>query len=107
MTSIILVPSLIYQIVHHPRFSSTDFSTVKAITSGAAHLPVQLLERLRSWFPHVKRLMEGVFPVSCYLKSSYVFNLGYGMSECVSDGLAILQTYATNYFPFIRQSYRL
>lgn len=65
VTTLVLVPSLIYQIVHHPRFLSVDFSTVQAIQCGAAYLPVQLSERLRSRIPSVQRIGGG-----------------YGMSEC-------------------------
>ncbi|KAL4073286.1 hypothetical protein V8B97DRAFT_1953731 [Scleroderma yunnanense] len=65
ITTLVLVPSLIYQIVHHPQFLSADFSTVQAIQCGAAYLPVQLSERLRTRFPSVERIGGG-----------------YGMSEC-------------------------
>ncbi|KAG6336875.1 hypothetical protein ID866_2201 [Astraeus odoratus] len=65
VTSLALVPSLIHQIVHHPRFMTADFSTVQTINSGAAHLPLQLAQRLRSQFPCVERIGGG-----------------YGMSEC-------------------------
>ncbi|KIJ64595.1 hypothetical protein HYDPIDRAFT_111963 [Hydnomerulius pinastri MD-312] len=64
-TSIYLVPSLVHQIVHHPKFSTADFSTVQVVQCGAAYLPVSLSEQLRSRFPGVERVGEG-----------------YGMSEC-------------------------
>ena len=63
VTSLILVPSLIYQIVHHPRFLSADLSTVQTIRSGAAYLPVHLSERLQSRFPHVERVSGGMFAI--------------------------------------------
>ncbi|KAI6006469.1 hypothetical protein EDC04DRAFT_2782273 [Pisolithus marmoratus] len=65
VTSLYLVPSLVYQLVHHPRFEAADVSTVQVIQCGAAYLPVHLAERLRSQFPGVQRVGEG-----------------YGMSEC-------------------------
>jgi acyl-CoA synthetase (AMP-forming)/AMP-acid ligase II len=65
ITSMSLVPSLVHQIVHHPRFSTADFSTVQTITCGAAYLPVSLAEQLCSRFPGVERVGGG-----------------YGMSEC-------------------------
>ncbi|KAG2141964.1 hypothetical protein DEU56DRAFT_272106 [Suillus clintonianus] len=37
-----LVPSLVHQLVHHPRFKTADLSSIKGIVSGAAHLPPQL-----------------------------------------------------------------
>ncbi|KAH7885512.1 hypothetical protein F5I97DRAFT_1810218 [Phlebopus sp. FC_14] len=65
VTTIYLVPSLVHQIVHHPRFATADFSTVQVVQCGAAYLPVQLAELLRSRIPGVERVGEG-----------------YGMSEC-------------------------
>ncbi|KAI6098229.1 hypothetical protein F5141DRAFT_1190829 [Pisolithus sp. B1] len=65
VTSLYLVPSLVYQLVHHPRFETVDVSTVQVIQCGAAYLPVHLAERLQSRFPGVQRVGEG-----------------YGMSEC-------------------------
>ena len=59
VTSIFLVPSLVHQIVHHPRFPTTDFRTVQTINCGAAYLPVSLAEQLRSRFPSVERVGEG------------------------------------------------
>ncbi|KAF9240269.1 acetyl-CoA synthetase-like protein [Melanogaster broomeanus] len=58
-TTIFLVPSLIHQIVHHPRFQTADFSTVQVVQCGAAYLPVSLAEQLRSRFPAVERVGEG------------------------------------------------
>lgn len=65
VTSLYLVPSLVHQLVHHPRFDAVDVSTVQVIQCGAAYLPVHLAERLQSRFPGVQRVGEG-----------------YGMSEC-------------------------
>lgn len=65
VTTLYLVPSLVYQLLHHPRFNAADVSTVQAIQCGAAYLPVHLAERLQSQFPGVERVGEG-----------------YGMSEC-------------------------
>ncbi|KAF9222994.1 acetyl-CoA synthetase-like protein [Gyrodon lividus] len=65
VTSVYLVPSLVHQIVHHPRFPTADFSTVQVVQCGAAYLPVSLSEQLRSCFPGVAQVGEG-----------------YGMSEC-------------------------
>jgi len=65
VTSVYLVPSLVHQIVHHPRFPTADFSTVQTINCGAAYLPFSLSEQLRARFPGVQRVGEG-----------------YGMSEC-------------------------
>lgn len=90
ITSLVLVPSLIYQIVHHPRFLSADFTTVQTIRSGAAYLPTQLRERLWSRFPNVERIGGGMFPVPCYLNKPYISGLGYGMSESVSSAFEVM-----------------
>ncbi|KAG1732417.1 uncharacterized protein EDB91DRAFT_1349080 [Suillus paluster] len=59
ITTIFLVPSLIHQIVHHPRFKTTDMSSVKAVASGAAYLPSQLADQLCARFQDVDRVSEG------------------------------------------------
>ncbi|KAG1732415.1 uncharacterized protein EDB91DRAFT_1302477 [Suillus paluster] len=59
ITTIFLVPSLIHQIVHHPRFKTTDMSSVKAVASGAAYLPSQLADQLCAHFQDVDRVTEG------------------------------------------------
>ncbi|KAH7923339.1 acetyl-CoA synthetase-like protein [Leucogyrophana mollusca] len=65
VTSIYLVPSLVHQLVHHPRFATADFSTVQVVQCGAAYLPAQLADQFRARIPSVERVGEG-----------------YGMSEC-------------------------
>ena len=68
VTSIFLVPSLVHQIVHHPKFPIADFSTVQILSCGAAALPVLLAEKLRSRFPGVNRIGGGgwtLMPLSC------------------------------------------
>lgn len=59
VTNLSIVPSLIHQIVHHPRFLATDFGSVQAIHCGAAYLPVQLADRFLSRFTGVERIGEG------------------------------------------------
>lgn len=44
----ILVPSMIYQLVHHPKFDTTDWSSVIGVASGAAYLSPDLAERYLS-----------------------------------------------------------
>ncbi|KAF8553033.1 acetyl-CoA synthetase-like protein [Imleria badia] len=70
VTSIFLVPSLVHQIVHHPRFPTADFSTVQIISCGAASLPVSLGEQLRSRFPGVERVGGGYGMTECTLSIS-------------------------------------
>jgi acyl-CoA synthetase (AMP-forming)/AMP-acid ligase II len=59
ITTISLVPSLIHQLVHHPRFKTTDMSSVQTIGSGAAHLPPQLANELCVRFPDMDSIAEG------------------------------------------------
>ncbi|KAG1737862.1 uncharacterized protein EDB91DRAFT_1237828 [Suillus paluster] len=57
ITTIFLVPSLIHQLVHHPRFKTTDMSSVKSVASGAAYLPSQLANQLSARFQDMERTM--------------------------------------------------
>ncbi|KAH0826137.1 hypothetical protein J3R83DRAFT_5550 [Lanmaoa asiatica] len=82
VTSIFLVPSLVHQIVHHPKFPTIDFSKVQTINCGAAYLPVSLAEKLRSRFPSVERVNEGGSIMTLLSYSSAEWISGYGMSEC-------------------------
>lgn len=66
ITTVNLVPSLVHQIVYHPRFETADLSSIKGIGSGAAHLPPQLAAQLVARFPDMERIAEG-----------------YGLSECL------------------------
>ncbi|KAG2123813.1 hypothetical protein DEU56DRAFT_43630 [Suillus clintonianus] len=59
ITTINLVPSLVHQLVHHPRFKTADLSSIKSIGSGAAHLPPQLATQLCARFPDIERVSEG------------------------------------------------
>jgi acyl-CoA synthetase (AMP-forming)/AMP-acid ligase II len=59
ITTMSLVPSLVHQLVHHPRFKTTDMSSVRSIGSGAAHLPPQLADELYTRFPDMGSITEG------------------------------------------------
>ncbi|KAG2086544.1 uncharacterized protein F5147DRAFT_77135 [Suillus discolor] len=59
ITTMSLVPSLVHQVVHHPRFETADLSSIKGIGSGAAYLPPQLAAQLCARLPGVKRVFEG------------------------------------------------
>ncbi|KAG1735179.1 hypothetical protein EDB19DRAFT_1110705 [Suillus lakei] len=59
ITTISLVPSLVHQLVHHPRFKTADLNSIKGIGSGAAHLPPQLAAQLCARFPGMERISEG------------------------------------------------
>lgn len=59
ITTLVLVPSLVHQLVHHPRFKTTDMTSVKSIGSGGAYLPPQLADQARARFPDIPRVTEG------------------------------------------------
>lgn len=59
ITTIGLVPSLVHQMVLHPRFETADLSSVKGIGNGAAYLPPQLAAQLFARFPDMERITEG------------------------------------------------
>ncbi|KAG1855928.1 hypothetical protein F4604DRAFT_1590599 [Suillus subluteus] len=59
ITTLFLVPSLLHQLVHHPRFKTADMKSVKAIASGAAYLPPQLADQVRARFTDIPRVTEG------------------------------------------------
>ncbi|KAF5348473.1 hypothetical protein D9756_009593 [Leucocoprinus leucothites] len=63
-TSLSMVPSMWYQLVNHPEFANTDFSTIFAVHSGAAHLPKEISSKVLERTP-----------------SNNFFSEGYGMSE--------------------------
>ncbi|KAG2033462.1 hypothetical protein BDR03DRAFT_1002101 [Suillus americanus] len=59
ITTIVLVPSLLHQLVHHPRFKTADMKSVKTIGSGGAYLPPQLSDQVCARFPDMPRVTEG------------------------------------------------
>ncbi|OAX33939.1 acetyl-CoA synthetase-like protein [Rhizopogon vinicolor AM-OR11-026] len=63
ITNLLLVPSLVHQIIYHPRFKTGDLSSVKTITCAAAYLPSQLSEQLRARFPDIETV-DGGFGLS-------------------------------------------
>lgn len=65
VTILLLVPSVIHQMVNHPKIHTTDFSTITHVASGAAYLPPELSKVLTN---RVRN--NGVTE-------------GYGMSEAV------------------------
>jgi acyl-CoA synthetase (AMP-forming)/AMP-acid ligase II len=62
ITTISLVPSLVHQVVHHPRFETADLGSIKSIGSSAAHLPPQLAAQLCARFSGMERISGGAFP---------------------------------------------
>ncbi|KAG2125809.1 hypothetical protein DEU56DRAFT_974020 [Suillus clintonianus] len=59
VTSVTLIPSLIIQLMQHPRWKTADLSSIKGLACAASHLPLQLAEQLLARFPAVERLPQG------------------------------------------------
>ncbi|KAG2033460.1 hypothetical protein BDR03DRAFT_1014312 [Suillus americanus] len=93
ITTLSLVPSLIHQLVHHPRFKTTDMSSVRSIGSGAAHLPSQLADELCTRFPDMYSLTEGYglseFTVTVSLKPIPGMLNGHAKSKPASVGILL------------------
>lgn len=67
MSSLTLIPSVIHQLVNHPKIKEADFSSVSNVLTGAAYMPPELGVKFMKFVPGEARLSEG-----------------YGMSEAVS-----------------------
>ncbi|TFK27568.1 amp dependent CoA ligase [Coprinopsis marcescibilis] len=65
VSGIALIPSIVHQLVHHPKIEQVDLSSVTQLGSGAAYLPPSLADKL-------SKLIAG----------NASFSEGYGMSEC-------------------------
>ncbi|KAG2344422.1 acetyl-CoA synthetase-like protein [Suillus weaverae] len=59
ITTICSIPSLLHQLVHHPRFKTADMNSIKVITSGGAYLPPQLADQVCARFTDMPRVTEG------------------------------------------------
>ncbi|THV04982.1 acetyl-CoA synthetase-like protein [Dendrothele bispora CBS 962.96] len=73
VTNIPLIPSVIHQIVNHPRIAQADLSSLMHVGSGAAYLPPELAAQLSKLMPKDTSITEG-----------------YGMSECTIAALTQL-----------------
>ncbi|KAL0061959.1 hypothetical protein AAF712_011243 [Marasmius tenuissimus] len=69
ITTLNLIPSVVHQLVNHPRLPKTDLSSVTSVGSGAAYLPPELAARF-----------------SAFTKNAQ-FGEGYGLSECTIAAL--------------------
>lgn len=54
LTQFFLVPTALQMIVQHPRAATTDFSGIKAVTYGAAPIPLELLKACVKLMPNAK-----------------------------------------------------
>ncbi|PFH48608.1 hypothetical protein AMATHDRAFT_65004 [Amanita thiersii Skay4041] len=71
ITILPLVPSVVHQLLYHPKTPTTDFSSVMMATCGAAHLPAELGQRITALLP-----------------TEVVFTEGYGLSESTNAVLS-------------------
>jgi long-chain acyl-CoA synthetase len=51
INSVFLVPTMLRRILDHPRFDSTDLSSLRSVSYGAAAAPVELVEEMIRRFP--------------------------------------------------------
>ncbi|KAF9072347.1 hypothetical protein BDP27DRAFT_1320771 [Rhodocollybia butyracea] len=70
ITNISMIPSVVVQLVNHPRISTVDLSSLRQVNSGAAYLPPQIADK-----------MKGLAP------KDTIVSEGYGMSECTIAAL--------------------
>jgi hypothetical protein len=77
-----LIPSVIHQLVTHPKFDTLDWSSIAAAGSGAAFLPADLSNRFSKTLglEHFGGGKSHVLADNRLLTVS----LGYGLSEAVS-----------------------
>ncbi|KIL66829.1 hypothetical protein M378DRAFT_74729 [Amanita muscaria Koide BX008] len=54
-----LIPSIVYQLVHHPKLAKTDLTSITYVNSGAAYLSPKLAEKLSSFIPQKADFIEG------------------------------------------------
>ncbi|KAJ3863633.1 amp dependent CoA ligase [Lentinula novae-zelandiae] len=73
VTNLPLIPSLVHQLLNHPRISSVDLSSIATVSSGAAYLPPPFAAKLKGLTPKESLVAEG-----------------YGMSECTISALTQL-----------------
>lgn len=59
VSNLLLIPSVVHQLVHHPGIEKVDFSSVLAVGSGAAYLPPELADKLQSLIPAKAQFNEG------------------------------------------------
>lgn len=59
ITILALIPSIVHQLVHHPKFTKTDWSKITSMGSGAAYLPPKLSAQLMKVMPKGVDFGEG------------------------------------------------
>jgi acyl-CoA synthetase (AMP-forming)/AMP-acid ligase II len=69
-----MIPSIVHQLVHHPKIHEADFSSVNAMGSGAAYLPSELAEKLSNLAPKGLTFGEGNCTALLVLRSHNLIN---------------------------------
>lgn len=75
VTHLLLVPTMINRLLNHPRFATTDFSSLTNISYGASIMPEALLRRALAQLPGVRFTqsygMTELSPSAAYLQPKY------------------------------------
>ncbi|KAN0129536.1 hypothetical protein V8E53_012718 [Lactarius tabidus] len=72
ITSLVMVPSMVHQVLHNPELAKLDLGSLISATSGAAHLPPELRSAFERKAKNVSFMQEG-----------------YGMSEITFAAIAL------------------
>jgi long-chain acyl-CoA synthetase len=92
-THLLLVPTMINRLLNHPRFASTDFSSVTNISYGASIMPEALLRRALALLPKVRFTqsygMTELSPSAAWLQPKYHVLEGPNAGRIKSIGQAI------------------
>lgn len=88
VSNLMLIPSVVHQLVHHPGVEKVDFSSVLGVNSGAAYLPPELADKMQSLIPAQALFGEGKhfdlpFQPRKHILTFIFILIGYGMSEAV------------------------
>ncbi|KAF8626752.1 hypothetical protein AX15_004705 [Amanita polypyramis BW_CC] len=59
ITHLTLIPSVIHQLVHHPKTARTNMSSIISMSCGAAYLPPELGEKMAAFVPDKVKFAEG------------------------------------------------
>lgn len=62
VTTLALVPSLVHQLVNHPKINQTDLSSLNNLGGGAAYLSWELRQKMLKYAKKVPYWAEGLFP---------------------------------------------
>jgi len=74
---------MMHQLLHDPKLSNLDLSSLESAATGAAHLPPELLGAFKRRAKNLPFFVEGSdLPCHQWIALIYIL-IGYGLSECV------------------------